>query len=69
MDMGYLREGYKASAIVGVDKVTVNKLSGSDWSTIKLTVNGYEEGEVGLRSKQMAEHLHFMLGQMLEIGD
>ena len=67
--MGYLREGYKASVIVGVDEVTVNKPRDSDWSTIKLTVNGYEAGEVDLRSKQMAEHLHFMLGQMLEIGD
>jgi|GEM_PF-3954072 len=47
------------------DQLEVRKSSGSDWSQISNVTNGTKNGEITIRSKEMAEQLHFMLGQML----
>jgi len=48
------------------DKLIVKKISNTDWSNIQMITNDNENGSIQLRSKAMAEQLHFMLGQMLK---
>ncbi|MDH5798909.1 MAG: hypothetical protein OEZ19_10110 [Paracoccaceae bacterium] len=62
----YEKKHYRMSATHGVDTLTVEKDSRSDWATIRKTIHDDSFGEIEIRSKEMAEQLHFMLGQMLE---
>ena len=48
------------------DLIHIDKMSGTDWSTIEMVTNDKSNGYITIRSKNMAEHLHFMLGQMLD---
>lgn len=47
------------------DSLVIKKMSGSDWSQITLFIHKEEQAKITIRSKEMAEHLHFMLGKML----
>lgn len=47
------------------DRLTVKKNSPSDWSSVEMQVHDLVPVKITLRSKEMAEQLHFMLGQML----
>jgi hypothetical protein len=47
------------------DILSVRKGSGSDWVYICMKTNGQPNGAITIRSLEMAEGLHFMLGQML----
>ena len=66
MRMKYQDKRYNSSVIIGNDNITLAKSSGSEWSYIENTINGDKDTEITIRSKEMAEHLHFMLGQMLD---
>lgn len=61
----YDKKEYVMSAQETNDKLTVSKGSGSDWVMVMMTTNNEQNGHVTIRSKAMAEQLHFMLGQML----
>lgn len=62
----YWNTSYKITAIEGVDALTVEKGASSDWSKVSMVINGgVSESQITLRSRHMAEQLHFMLGQML----
>jgi VCBS repeat-containing protein len=61
----YEKSQYCMSAIQHPDKVTVSKTQGSDWCHVTLDIHGKEDSAINIRSKEMAEQLHFMLGQML----
>jgi hypothetical protein len=60
----YFMQDYTTTATVGIDSLTLNKCPGTEWSEITMSVNDNKD-TITLRSKQMVEHLHFMLGQML----
>ena len=59
------KKTYRVSTKQGNDELYVVKQGDSDWSSVQMITNGNENGAVQLRSKEAAEHLHFMLGQML----
>jgi len=44
--------------------INLHKLKGSEFVTIRTRENVKSE-DINIRSKKQAEHLHFMLGQML----
>lgn len=47
------------------DKLFLSKSHGTDWCHVTMLTNGNDNGTIELRSKEHAEALHFMLGQML----
>lgn len=56
---------YKMSAQQSNDRLCVSKNQGTDWSKVEMITNDFSNGTIQIRSKEMAEQLHFMLGQML----
>jgi hypothetical protein len=64
----YWEKGYNATVSRGGDDIEVNKNSGGDWSTITMCTNGNPNGSITIRSREHAEQLHFLLGQMLVKG-
>ncbi len=48
------------------NELFIEKKSESDWSHITMMTNSSKNGTITIRSKEMAEQLHFMLGQMLD---
>ena len=59
---------YQMSAREGVDELTVRKATG-DWLAVEMVVNGgVAASTITLRSRGMAQQLHFMLGQALGVN-
>lgn len=56
---------YRMSVSDGCDTVHVEKDIGSAWCKLRMVTNCAENGDITIRSKDMAMQLHFMLGQML----
>lgn len=48
------------------DQLIVDKNCQSKWLNIRMVTNGSHNGQITIRSKEMAEQLYFMLGQVLE---
>lgn len=63
----YWNRIYAMSAQETNDRLRVRKDSGTDWCEVQMTTNNSPNGSIQIRSKEMAEQLHFMLGQMLDI--
>ncbi len=61
----YYKKNYAMNVQETNDELQVDKISGTDWCDVTMTTNGNENGKITIRSKVMAEQLHFMLGQML----
>lgn len=61
----YRKIFYMMTAKQSPDELTVDKMGDSDYCEISMVTNGFGNGQVTIRSKEMAEQLHFMLGQML----
>lgn len=65
METEYRFKGYKMTAQESNDALTVYKSDESDWCTLTMNTNEEQNGQIVLRSKEMAAQLHFMLGRML----
>jgi hypothetical protein len=65
---GYWSKCFNATVSFGNDDIEVNKNSGGDWSSITMCTNGNPNGDITIRSREHAEQLHFLLGQMLGKG-
>lgn len=63
----FIRKSYDSAVTCGSDKIVVQKSRHSEWVNIYMKVNDVHMNEITIRSKEQAEHLHFMLGQMLEV--
>lgn len=63
--MSYFNKSYESTVINGNDSLTVKKISGTDWAQLHMQTNNFNNGDINLRSKEAAESLHFMLGQLL----
>lgn len=50
------------------EQLVVSKDSNSDWSYINRTTNDCSNGEIVIKSRAMAEQLHFTLGLLLKEG-
>jgi len=61
----YYEKHYTMGLQENNDKLIVSKMSQSDWCLIKMNTNNSANGKIQIRSKAMAEQLHFMLGQLL----
>jgi hypothetical protein len=61
----YWNRHYRLSANEWSDTLTVSKHGGTDWSEVAMNINDVTRDSITLRSKEMAEQLHFMLGQLL----
>ena len=48
------------------DRLSVEKAIGSNWCVISIETNSMDNGSITIRSRAMAEALHFMLDQMLK---
>lgn len=64
-DEKFDKKHYDTTTFIGNNKLCVNKLTSSDWSHITMRTNDEVNGTITLKSKEIAEALHFMLGQML----
>lgn len=62
----YKIKHYSVSVEERNDKMRLTKGMNSDYCEINMKTNDINEGGLVIRSKNMAEQLHFMLGQMLE---
>jgi len=58
--------GINKTAHESVDEICVQKDKKSNLCCVVLEVRGDSDSEITLCSKEMAEQLHFMLGQLLE---
>lgn len=65
MDMDYWKHHYRMSAQESNEKISVEKNGDGDWCHVSMITNDRDNGKITIRSKAMAEQLHFMLGQML----
>lgn len=65
MSDDYYKKPYSMNAQESNDKLFVEKHFDSDWLNISMETNCAENGKITIRSKNMAEQLHFMLGQAL----
>jgi hypothetical protein len=65
----YVKLNYFMSAGQHPDVLTVSKSAGTDWSHVTMTIHGDIKADITIRSQEMAEQLHFMLGQMLRAKD
>lgn len=64
-DDDYWRKHYQRRLAEGADTLTLEKTKDSDWCHVRMLTNGDPNGGICIRSREMAEHLHFMLGQLL----
>ncbi len=71
MSLSYFKKNYcmTVSESGSCDVLSVNKNNGTDWSALKMVTNGRSNGTITLRSREIAEQLHFSLGQMLKCED
>lgn len=65
----WTRKHFKVRVGNDLDQLRVEKLSGSDWIQVKLETHGRMRGDVELRGREIAQQLHFVLGQLLEDRD
>lgn len=65
----YWCKNYAMMAQETNDALTLSKDSGTDWCRVTMRTNDIDSGSITIRSKAMAEQLHFMLGQMLSSND
>lgn len=68
-EIEYLKSSYRNTVISKGDSIHLEKSSNSDWLHIKMTVDDDILGSITIRSKQQAEHLRFMLGQILQTNN
>lgn len=65
-EIEYLQSSYSSTINKGSDvKLTVEKFCGSDWARLRGESGGSLTGNIIIKSKQEAELLHFMLGQLI----
>jgi len=61
----YYKKYYIMKAKQTNDSLKLHKTTNSDWCELSMTTNGFSNGQITIRSKEMVEQLHFMLGQLL----
>lgn len=64
-DADYWNRRYTMGARESSDELRVEKRAGTDWCDLSMQINGEYNGRITIRSREMAEELHFMLGRML----
>lgn len=65
-DKEYLEKFYDCKATICDDSIKIRKMMHLNDFRIIAKINNEEVGSITIRSKQQAEQLHFMLGQLLE---
>ncbi len=61
----YYDKHYHMAAESESDKIILKKCGRSDWCEVIMEINGDQKCSMDIRSREMAEQLHFMLGQIL----
>lgn len=61
----YHNKHYMCSCLSGCDNLSVKKTTSGEWVDIEMVINGFDGGRIQLRSREAAEQLRFMLGQLL----
>lgn len=62
----YLEKFYDCKTIHCDDAIKIRKMMHLNDFRITAKINNEETGSIVIRSKEQAEQLHFMLGQLLE---
>jgi len=62
----YLEKFYDCKATICDDSIKVRKMMHLNDLHITTKINNEEIGSIVIRSREQAEQLHFMLGQLLE---
>lgn len=62
----YCNKDYRRTITSGIDTLTLSKSPTSDRSIIIKESNGAYSSEITLSSREAAEQLRFMLGQLLD---
>lgn len=65
-DKEYLEKFYDCKSTCCDDSIKIRKMMHLNYFGISTKINDEEVGSITIRSKQQAEQLHFMLGQLLE---
>jgi len=65
-DKEYLEKFYDCKATICDDSIKIRKMMHLSDFRITAKINNEEVGSITIRSKEQAEQLHFMLGQLLE---
>lgn len=65
-DKEYLEKFYDCKATICDDSIKIRKMMHLNDFRIIAKINNEEVGSITIRSKEQAEQLHFMLGQLLE---
>ena len=65
-DKEYLEKFYDCKATICDDSIKIRKMMYSNDFRISRSINSEEFESIVIRSKEQAEQLHFMLGQLLE---
>ena len=61
----FWNKSYTLSIMGSLDEIVVDKNPNTDWSEVKMFIHGEVKASIVLRSQEIAEGLHFLLGQML----
>ena len=59
------KKSYNLSIVDVIDEITVIKKSNCNFVEIKMFIHNREESSIVLKTQELAEGLHFLLGQML----
>ena len=62
----FYQSSYHSSVEIFNNKLSVSKEVHGDWTYLELIVNDNDPERITINSQQMLEHLHFMLGQLLD---
>lgn len=65
-DKEYLEKFYDCKATICDDSIKIRKMMYSNDFRISRSINSEEFESIVIRSRQQADQLHFMLGQLLE---
>ena len=65
-DKEYLEKFYDCKATICDDSIKIRKMMYLNDFRISRSINSEEFESIVIRSRQQAEQLHFMLGQLLE---
>lgn len=65
-DKDYLEKFYDCKTTHCDDSIKIRKMMHLNDFRITTKINNEETGSIVIRSKEQAEQLHFMLGQLLE---
>lgn len=64
-DADYSKRDFALTVVDTHDSLLLSKFGDSDWCELNMETNGAPNGKITIRSRLLAQQLHFMLGSLL----